>query len=160
MLLTRRPGPLRDGSRWQRTAGVGDDVAPDAAGQVRFYTVVWDPPAAAVAGQLTLPARRATTATANMLIDLPAAVDGRVVVSLIYQSADRGVVQEWDGDAYHDLAPLPATRDEEGALRWHRTSFELDPAIRFDYQGAPGVNVLLQLTNTPTVHGIEATPLD
>jgi hypothetical protein len=41
-----------------------------------------------------------------------------------------------------------------------RTSFMLDPAARFDYQpSVPGQNVLLQLTSTPAVHRIEATPI-
>ena len=42
-----------------------------------------------------------------------------------------------------------------------RTTFELDPAIRFDYQALiPGRNVLLQFTNLVVLHRIEATPLD
>ena len=95
------------------------------------------------------------------MVDLPADYEGRVAVSIIYRSPAEGLVQEWDGNAYRTLAPLPASIDENGAMRWMRTSFELEPAIRFDYQApVPGMNVLLQFTTAAVVHRIEATPLE
>jgi hypothetical protein len=160
LLLTRRPAAFAEGSRWTQAAGPGDDARPDAPGGVRFYHVDWEAPAPTRAGRLTLEARLASDVNANILIDLEPNYDGRVIVSLTYRSAADGMVQEWDGDRYQDLAPLPATTDDEGVLRWMRTTFELNRAIRFDYQGPiPGTNVLLQITSRPAVHMIEATPL-
>lgn len=44
---------------------------------------------------------------------------------------------------------------------WMRTSVVLDRSRYFDYQPTvPGINILLRLTNDPTIHRIEATPLD
>ena len=110
---------------------------------------------------------------------VPAHARVLVVVSLTYAASGDGVVQEWDGAEYHPLAPLPATLDQDGQLRWMqearphppatldqdgqlrwmRTSFLLDPAIRYDYQeGVVGTNVLLQTTSLIDVNRIEATP--
>jgi len=161
LLLGRRPAAFVAGSRWEREAGAGDDAVPTVAGGVRFYTVDWAAPAPLAAGGLTLPARVATAASANFLVDLDDAVAGRVIVSVTYRSAVDTSVAEWDGAAYHARAPLPATLDEAGAVRWYRTTFELGALPRFDYQpGVPGTNVLLQLGAAGiAVHRIEATPL-
>jgi hypothetical protein len=161
LLLAHRPAPFASGSAWEMAAGPGDDAIPASAdGGVRFYTVDWAAPAD-LGASLTLPARVATAPSANVLVDLPDGFAGRVVVSLTYRSAADTTVAEWDGSAYHVLAPLPATRDEDGTLRWFRTTLELDRAIRFDYQpGVPGVNALLQLGDAGiALHRIEATPL-
>ncbi len=157
LLLARRPGGFEAGSEYEVVAGPGDDALPVGPGGVRFYTVDW---AAAqdVAAGLVLPARAATAANANFLVDLDDADVGRVVVSLTYASASTGSVGQWDGATYDPLATLPATRDDEGTVRWWRTTFELD-AGRFDYQdGVPGINVLLRVTSPDiSVHRIEAT---
>lgn len=160
MLAARRPPAFAAGSRWEVVAGPGDDAGPTGEGGVRFYHVDWSDPAPLAAG-LELPARVATAPNANLLVDLEAGFAGRVVVSLTYRSAVDGTIGEWDGDGYHTLAPLPATRHEDGTVRWFRTTFELVPSIRFDYQeGAPGTNVLLQLSARDiAVHRVEATPL-
>ena len=160
-LVSRRPAAFANGTRWRRVASPGDDALPsDAMGGVRFYTVDWAAPADTARG-LTLPARRATAANANLLVDLPLDVTGRVAVSLTYSSTVATNVAEWDGAAYRELAPLPATIQDDGVVRWARTTFELDPGIRHDYQsGVPGVNVLLQLrAEGVEVHALEATPL-
>ncbi len=162
LLLARRPDAFASGSRWERVAGAADDDAVPRAlpegGGVRFYTVDWAEPADLAAG-LTLPARRATAANANFLVDLEDVPD-RVAVSLIYQAATGGQIRQWDGSAYRVIAPLTSTRDDEGTLRYFRTTFALADT-RFDYQaGVPGVNVLLDLTSRDVaVHRIEATPL-
>ncbi|MCC7535715.1 MAG: hypothetical protein IT379_05855 [Deltaproteobacteria bacterium] len=160
LLVAHRPTAFAGGSRWEREAGPGDDAIPTAPGGARFYIVDWDAPARLSAG-IELPARVATSANANLLVDLDDAFDGRVVVSLVYRSSTDATLSEWDGDRYHVLAPMPATRDETGTLRWFRTTFELDRGIRFDYQPAvAGTNVLLQLSaDAVAVHRIEATPL-
>jgi len=101
------------------------------------------------------------TPQTKVLVDLPDGASGPVVVSLTYWSSSSGTVGQWDGSAYQPLGDLPATLDDEGTQRWMRASFELDPAIAFDYQPAvPGLNVLLQLsTASVAVHRLEATPL-
>ena len=55
---------------------------------------------------------------------------------------------------------MPATLDEQGTVRWMRTTFELG-TDRFDYQGGvPGTNVLLQVTHPAvSISRIEASPL-
>jgi hypothetical protein len=162
LMMTRRPQAFANGSQWEMVAGDdADDAVPNEAGGVRFYTVEWADAADVTAGNITLPARQATTPVANVLIDLPEGYAGRVAVALIYKGAQAGLVQEWDGDRYHDLAPLPSSHDETGSLRWMRTTFEFDPEIRFDHQRPmEGQNILLQLTNSAAVHRIEATLLD
>jgi len=162
LLLAHTPSAFDGGSRWTQVAGPGDDALPaDATGGARFYTVEWATPRTVTAGATALIGRTATATTANVLVDLPPAVTGRVAVSITWSSASAGTVQQWDGARYDTLAPLPATRDDEGTVRWWRTTFELAAGHRHDYQaGVPGVNVLLQLTGaTPTVHAIEVTPL-
>ncbi len=161
MLLARRPAAFAEGTRWRQMAGPDDDALPtDETGGTRFYTVDWNPPANLAAG-LTLPARTSSALNANLLVDLPSTHTGRVVVSLTYRSSAATTIREWDGAAYHLRATLPRTADEDGVVRWMRTTFELDPAIRHDYQAAvPGVNVLLEVAASGTaVHAIEATPL-
>ncbi|MCH9688986.1 MAG: hypothetical protein K0V04_46565 [Deltaproteobacteria bacterium] len=160
LLLARRPDAFAAGSEWTMVAGRGDDAIPEVAGGVRFYTVDWAAPSEHAAG-LQLPARVATTANANLLVDLEASDAGRVIVSLTYSSAVAGTVAQWDGQQYISLAPLPATADDQGTVRWVRTTFELDPTRYFDYQGGvPGTNVLLQTSASGVaVHRIEATRL-
>lgn len=160
LLLARRPDPLANGSEWIRVAGDGDDAIPDEAGGVRFYTVDWASPAGLVAG-LTLPARVATAAGANVLVDLEDGESARVLVSITYSSASDGDVGQWDGAQYVSLAPLPATVHDDGAIRWMRGTFELLVDGAFDYQaGVVGTNVLLQLSaDGVAVHSIEATRL-
>ena len=151
--------PFRFGLQFHQ-AGPGDDAAPEVPGGVRFYTVDWAAPALKSVGGLALTARSATEANANILVDLEADDERPVVVSLTYAASSSGVIQEWDGEAYQALADLPATIDENGALRWMRTTFRLKPSIRFDYQpGVVGANVLLQTTALIDLHRIEATPL-
>ncbi len=159
MMLTHRPEMLADGSAWEMEAGDGDDAVPAAAGGVRFYTVDWGAPAAEDRG-LVLPGRTSTAVNANLVVDLEEGTDGRVLLSLIYAAGTSGALQQYDGETYRSLGTLPATVDDEGTVRWMRTSVELDPD-RFDYQtGVPGTNVLLQLTHaTVSVSRIEATPL-
>ncbi len=160
LLLSHTPAAFEADSTWRMTAGPDDDAVTGTPG-VRFYTVEWAAPADVTFGGLELSARRATATTANLLVDLPEGYTGRVAVSLTYSANTAGTVQQWDGSRYHDLAPLTVTRDSEGSARWHRTTFELATAHRHDYQGVDGVNLLLQLTGTsPTIHMIEATPLD
>lgn len=159
MMLAHRPEVLTDGSTWEMEAGDGDDTVPAAAGGVRFYTIDWGAPTDQDRG-LVLPGRTSTAVNANLLVDLEDGTDGRVLVSLIYAAGTTGVLQQYDGATYRPLGTLPATVDDEGAVRWMRTSLELDPD-RFDYQaGVPGTNVLLQLTHASvSVSRIEATPL-
>lgn len=159
LLLVHRPAALAEGSTWEMEAGDGDDAVPAAAGGVRFYTVDWAPPSDQDRG-LALPARTSTAVNANLVVDLPDGTDGRVLVSLVYAAGTTGELQQYDGEAYRALGTLPATIDDEGTVRWMRTSVELD-ADRFDYQaGVPGANVLLQLTHPEvSVSRIEATPL-
>lgn len=162
MLASRRPEAFANGTRWRMVAGAtGDDAVPSElpeGGGVRFYTIDWSAPSELSAG-LTLPARRATSGGANFLVDL-AAPSGRVIVSLVYRSGEAGTVQQWDGSGYRNLASLPASTDRDGAVRWMRTTFELN-ATRFDYQsGVVGTNVLLQFSSDAVaLHSIEATPL-
>lgn len=162
MLASRRPDAFAGGTRWRMVAGAaGDDAVPSElpeGGGVRFYTVDWSSPADLSAG-LTLPARRASSASANFLVDL-AEPSGRVIVSLVYRSSAAGSVQQWDGSAYRNLAVLPASTDRDGEVRWMRTTFELNSG-RFDYQGGVvGTNVLLQFSSDAVaLHSIEATPL-
>lgn len=162
LLASRRPDAFANGTRWRMVAGATEDDAvpselPESGG-VRFYTVDWSAPSELSAG-LTLPARRATSASANFLVDL-AEPSGRVIVSLVYRSGEAGAVQQWDGSSYRTLANLPASTDRDGAVRWMRTTFELN-ATRFDYQsGVVGTNVLLQFSSDAVaLHSIEATPL-
>ncbi len=158
-LFEHRPSSHDPDSRWLMVAGPDDDALPQVAGGVRFYTVDWGAPAELEIGALTLPARSASEINANFLVDLEGGDERPVVVSLTYAATSAGVVQEWDGAEYHPLAPLPATLDQDGQLRWMRTSFLLDPAIRHDYQeGVVGTNVLLQTTSRIDVNRIEATP--
>lgn len=159
MLLTHRPEPMAGGSTWEMEAGAGDDAVPAAAGGVRFYTVDWADPTDQDRG-LVLPARTSTAVNANLVVDLEDGTDGRVLVSVVYAAATTGALQQYDGESYRSLGTLPATVDDEGMVRWMRTTVELDPD-RFDYQaGVPGTNVLLQLTHaTVSVSRIEATPL-
>ena len=159
LLLTHRPDRFETGSEYEVIAGPGDDALPAAPGGVRFYTVDWATPVDVASG-LSLPARTATAANANFLLDLDNADVGRVIVSLTYSSASPGTVGQWDGSTYDELATLPASRDDEGTVRWWRTTFELD-AGRFDYQDSvPGVNILLRVTSPDiSVHRIEATRL-
>ena len=156
IILARRPASFANGTELEMAAGPGDQTP----GGVRFYTVDWADPADHVAG-LTLPARIATAANANVLVDLDDTDDGRVVVSVTYSATASGTIEQWDGTAYHILAALPGTQQDDGVARWVRTTFELDPSIYFDYQaGVPGRNVLLQLsTNGVAVHRLEATRL-
>tara|TARA_B100000579_G_C22717300_1_gene797547 strand:- start:818 stop:1015 length:198 start_codon:yes stop_codon:yes gene_type:complete len=57
-------------------------------------------------------------------------------------------------------AVLKRSDDNEGTLRWKRVSFMMMDH-RHDYQsGAPGTNVLFQIHGLPTIHSIEATPID
>ena len=161
LMLARRPEGVEAGPQWEMAAGdPSDDAVPRDPGGVRFYTVDWSAAADTSRG-LTLPARAATAANANILVDLEDGASGRVVVSLTYASGASGTVGQWDGAAYQVLAPLPATTDDEGTQRWMRTSFVLDPAAAFDYQaGVPGLNVLMSLTTSDiAVHRIEATEL-
>jgi hypothetical protein len=160
LLLAHRPAAFAAGSEWEMAAGPGDDALPAVAGGVRFYTVDWGAPGAHAAG-MQLPARTATAANANLLVDLHDTDAGRVVVSLTYAAATPGTVGQWDGEVYEPRAALPATLDDEGTVRWMRTTFELDSTVYFDYQAAVvGTNVLLRLS-TPDimVHRIEATRL-
>lgn len=159
LLLAHRPEDFAEGSEYEVVAGPGDDAVPAAPGGVRFYTVDWAAPAPIAAG-MSLDARAATAINANFLVDLQNTDTGRVVVSLTYASPSAGTVGQWDGSSYDELATLPATRDDEGTVRWWRTTFELD-AGRFDYQdGVPGANVLLRVTSPDiSVHRIEATRL-
>jgi len=161
LMLARRPEGFEAGPAWEMIAGdPDDDAVPPDAGGVRFYTVDWGS-AADVTRGLTLPARTATAANANLLVDFADGASGRAVVSLTYTSSVSGTVGQWDGVAYQPLALLPATTDDEGTERWMRTTVVLDPAIAFDYQaGVPGLNVLLSLTTSAiAVHRIEATAL-
>lgn len=159
-LFEHRPAAFITDSRWSRVAGPGDDALPDAPGGVRFYTVDWTAPTDVEAAGLSLPARTATAANANVLVDLDPGDPRRVVVSITYRAASDGAIEQWDGERYHSLAPLPASLDRDGTVRWMRTSFVLGPAPRFDYQpGVPGDNVLLQLTQIASVHRVEATPI-
>ena len=158
-LFEHRPQTHLPDSSWSIVAGPGDDALPEMPGGVRFYTVDWAAPAEIGVGGLSLPARRAMTESANMLVDLEEDDTRQVVVSLSYSAATDGIVQEWDGASYHTLATLPATKDASGVVRWMRTSFRLDPKIRYDYQpGQVGTNVLLQVTSEIDLHRIEATP--
>ena len=154
-----RVEPMAGGSTWEMEAGAGDDAVPAAAGGVRFYTVDWADPTDQDRG-LVLPARTSTAVNANLVVDLEDGTDGRVLVSVVYAAATTGALQQYDGESYRSLGTLPATVDDEGIVRWMRTTVELDPD-RFDYQaGVPGTNVLLQLTHaTVSVSRIEATPV-
>jgi len=160
LMLSHRPDGLRAGTAWETVAGPGDDAAPAAPGGVRFYTVDWGEPADLSRG-LTLPARTSTTANANVVVDIEDGEDRRLLVSLTYASATEGVLQQWDGASYRGLGPMPATLDDEGTVRWMRTTFELG-ADRFDYQdGVPGTNVLLQVTHPAiSMSRIEASPIE
>lgn len=160
LLLAHRPDDLATGTTWEMVAGPGDDAAPVAPGGVRFYTVDWGAPEDLSRG-LTLPARTSTTANANLVVDVEDGEERRVLVSLTYASATEGVLQQWDGVSYRGLGSMPATLDENGDVRWMRTTFELG-ADRFDYQsGLPGTNVLLQVTHpSVSVSRIEASPLE
>ena len=146
MLLAHRPEALLDGSAWEIEAGPGDDATPAAPGGVRFYTVDWGDPTDLDRG-LVLPARTSTAPNANLVIDLEDGFEGRVLVSLVYAAPGAGTLQQYDGTAYRPLGTLPATLDDEGTVRFMRTTLELD-ADRFDDQeNVPGTNVLLQLTH-------------
>ncbi len=158
-LFEHRPETHAPDSLWSRVASAGDDVPPEVPGGVRFYTVDWGELGDLSVASLSLPAHSATSLNANLLVDLEEDDERQVIVSLTYAATEAGVIQEWDGDSYQVLAPLPATRDEGGVVRWMRTSFLLDPEIRFDYQGGViGTNVLLQVTAKIDLHRIEATP--
>lgn len=162
LLLSHRPDAFENGSRFAMAAGDDDDDSVPTelpgGGGTRFYTVDWAAPSTVGAG-LRLPARQATSPSANLLVDLEDTT-GRVVVSLVYRASSSQRIQQWDGSSYQSLATLPATNDADGTARWMRTSFELR-SDRFDYQaGVPGTNILLQLELRGTlVHSIEATPL-
>ncbi len=160
LMLAHRPPSFASGSEWEMVAGPGDDDIPMRTGGVRFYTVDWAAPAD-LDGGLVLPARQSTAANPNILVDLDADFSGPVAVSLIYRSSTSGEVAQWDGAAYQPLAALPASLDDEGTVRWMRTTVRLDPSILFDYQGGVvGLNVLLQLNaSSVALHRIEATPL-
>lgn len=162
LLLARRPAPFASGlgSAWERVAGPGDDAIPSASGGVRFYTVDWAPPAAISAG-LTLDARAATAANANVLIDLEDGFARGAVVSVTYRSSSGGRLEQYDGTVYRSLGPMPATMDDGGTVRWNRSTFLLDASRYHDYQsGVVGLNVLLQATSPDiAIHRIEATPL-
>jgi len=158
-LFEHRPQTHFPDSLWSVIAGPGDDAQPEMPGGVRFYTVDWAAPAESGVGGLSLPARRATTENANIVVDLEENDERQVVVSLSYAAATAGVVQEWDGASYNVLTTLPATKDVDGVVRWMRTSFRLNPQIRHDYEpGQVGTNVLLQVTSKIDLHRIEATP--
>ncbi|MEM1034353.1 MAG: hypothetical protein AAGN82_28715 [Myxococcota bacterium] len=139
-------------------AGPNDTVANDSGG-VRFYTVDWELPAATTVGGLELNARAAQVANANILVDLPDNVTGEVVLSLTYSATSTGLIQQWDGQSYNTLGVLPRSATDEGTVRWMRTTMMLDTNL-FDYENTAGTNVLLQLTNIPTLHRIKATPID
>ncbi len=160
LMLTHRPDDLAEGTAWEMVAGPGDDAAPVAPGGVRFYTVDWGAPADLSRG-LTLPARTSTGVNANLVVDIEDGEDRRILVSLTYASGTTGTLQQWDGVSYRTLGSMPATLDDEGTVRWMRTTFELG-ADRFDYQGGvPGTNVLLQLTHPAvSMSRIEASPLE
>ena len=105
-------------------------------------------------------ARTATASLPNFLVDLEPGHTEPVVVSLTYRASQAGKVQQWDGQQYHTMADLPATVDEAGREVWMRTSFVLDSSHPFDYQSSvPGVNVLFQVTNLPSIHRLEASPV-
>ncbi len=153
-MFEHRPDAYAPDSMWSMVAGP-DDTMPGGA---RFYTVDWNAPTDVDVAGLSLVARVAQTDNANLLVDLSEAAP-RVAVSITYSATTAGDVQQWDGQTYLGLGALPATRAEDGSVRWMRTTVMLNPD-RFDYQaGVDGTNILLQLTNTPTVHRIEATPL-
>jgi hypothetical protein len=172
LLLTRRPAPFEKGSRWETEAGSpGDNGAPFVGGGARFYSKDWHDPRPFAAG-LTLMARIAAKPNANLLIDLESGFKGRVIVSLTYHSTNATEISEWDGKngKYVTIAKLPVTKvattsgTKEAitgwAHTWFRTTFELDPSIRYDYQSGQGTNVLLQIgAKGVAVHRIEATPL-
>lgn len=160
-LLAHRPDAFASavGSRWERVAGAGDDTPSPPEGGTRFYVADWDAPRDVTLGGLTLPARVATAANANFLVDLPDGDTRDVVVSIVWESGTSGTVEQWDGTDYTPVAPLPATLDVTGTVRWARTSFRMRPGARFDYEGNPGTNVLFQITNSVALHRIEATPL-
>ncbi len=158
-LFEHRPESHAPDSRWSMVAGAGDDALPEMPGGVRFYTVDWGDATELTVASLSLPARSATSANANFLVDLEEGDERPVIVSLTYAATEAGVVQEWNGENYQVLTSLPATLDEEGTVRWMRQSLLLDPAIRFDYQGGVvGTNVLLQVSAKIDLHRIEATP--
>lgn len=154
-LFEHRPAAFADDSAWSTIAGPGDTTV----GGTRFYTVDWDDPADVDAAGLLLPARAAQVVNANLLVDLPIGSTGPVAVSITYSASADGVVEQWNGTDYVPIGSLPRTAAEDGVVRWMRTTVMLD-ANRFDYEsGSAGTNILLQLTSTPTVHRIEATPL-
>ncbi|MCA9696149.1 MAG: hypothetical protein KC431_01405, partial [Myxococcales bacterium] len=159
-LFEHRPSSYDPDSTWLQVAGPEDDAIPQRPGGVRFYTVDWSAPGEVDFAGLAQPARTATAANANLLVDLESGESRPVVVSLTYAAAVDGVIGQWDGDSYLPLAALPASQTEDGVVRWMRTSFLLD-SDRFDYQGAVvGDNVLLQISSLASVSRIEATILD
>jgi len=169
-LFDHRPAELAPDSLWVMHAGdAGDNAAPQSAtGGVRFHPADWSAPSAfadaALPNQPAFDVRTSTATNANVFVDLPSAdLSKDVVVSLVYRSAQAGLLQQWDGGKYVTLGTLPATTVPEQTVPvFFRTTFRLNRAQPyFDYQGSavPGTNVLLQLTASGvSVYSIEATP--
>ena len=153
-------------SHMSQIAGPGDQRYPTRSTQngVRFYTVDWGDsgPTADGAG-VRINARSATAYGSNILVDIDPDETRPVAVSITYAASAHGVVQQWDGQAYTDIAPIPATRRLDGQAVWMRTTFLLEPSLYRDYQSVPGKNILLQFTHGAhqlVIHRMEATLVD
>ena len=155
-LFQHRPAAFADDSAHVVVAGPNDTQA--QAEGVRFYTVDWQDPADQSLDGLTLMARTASAANANVVVDVMDGETRPIIVSITYSATADGLIQQWDGAQYITLGDLPRSAADDDTVRWMRTTVQLDPSL-FDYQGTAGTNVLLQFTSTPSVHRLEMTPL-
>ena len=112
---------------------------------------------------MSITARTASAYGSNILVDINPEEIRPVAVSITYAASADGVVQQWDGRRYTDIAPVPATRRLDAQTVWIRTSFLFKPSLYRVYQSVPGLNILLQFThqsNQLVIQRIEATVID
>ena len=142
--------------RWQRrchSRGAG-------AGGIRFCHVEWEEPADFRRGILLCPhgQRRPSGPTLWSIFQqimkeewlFPSSIEGRRLKALS-RNGMAARIEPWL------RCRLP---DEYGAMRWMRTSFELEPAIRFDYQAPVRNECLTSVYDGGRVISNRATPLE